>query len=156
MIPYYRQEKDWSCGAACFRMVLASLGIYRSERYIIKLLGTNGRYGTRNKSFPLLAEKYLFDHIVQRNSSLDELRLAYRKGYKIIVNYHLRDEDTGHFSVVDKITAGSISLFDPWDGRRKYSLSLFLKAWNTVDFKLADVEKRWFFGMRDTHAKKKK
>ena len=156
MIPYYRQEKDWSCGATCFRMILASFGIRRSENYIIKLLGTNGRYGTRNKAFPLLAEKFHFTYLVRRNSSLHELRLAYRQGYRIIVNYHLRDEDTGHFSVIEKLTAKSISLLDPWEGRRKYSLHSFLKAWNTVDPKLADVEKRWFFGVFDTYVKNKK
>ena len=37
-IPYYEQETNYTCGPACMRMVLASLGIKKSEKDIQQFL----------------------------------------------------------------------------------------------------------------------
>ena len=52
VIPYYQQEQEWSCGPASLRMVLASFGILKTELVLIKMLSTNSRVGTRNRSLP--------------------------------------------------------------------------------------------------------
>ena len=60
--PYYKQEREYSCGAAAMRMVLENLGIKKSENEIIKYLGTNKTKGTMNKDFPRLAEKFKLNY----------------------------------------------------------------------------------------------
>ncbi len=147
-IPYFKQEKSWSCGAASFRMLLVSLGIPKTEAQAIHLLGTNGRYGTRNKAFPLAAERLGLNYLVQRNARASDLRKAYKEGYGIIVNYYLFEEKTGHYGVIEHISSKHITLLDPWHGKLQYNLSSFLKAWNTIDTKLPDVDKKWFFAVR--------
>lgn len=149
MIPFYKQEKNWSCGAAAFRMVLESLGIVKSELKIRKLLGTNAKYGSRRSSFPLIAERYKLDYIVNRNSSFEELKFVYKKDYKIIVSYYLFTEKTGHFGIIEKLTSKYVYLIDPWNGRVRYSHNKFRRAWSTLDPKLTSKYKRWFFGVRN-------
>ncbi|MSR86098.1 hypothetical protein EXS74_01740 [Candidatus Woesearchaeota archaeon] len=156
MIPYFKQEKSWSCGAACFRMILASFGIRKTEKQMIKLLRTNGRYGTRNKAFPLAAETLGFSYRVERNANISELRKAYSDGYALVVNYYLFDEKMGHLGVIDSITSKQVILLDPWHGKKNYSFSSFLKAWYTIDPSLADAEKGWFFGVKNKSYKDKK
>ncbi|PIN94126.1 hypothetical protein COU56_03175, partial [Candidatus Pacearchaeota archaeon CG10_big_fil_rev_8_21_14_0_10_31_9] len=57
-IPYYEQETNYTCGPACMRMVLGSLGIKKSEKQITKLIGTNKIRGTNHRDFLSVVEKY--------------------------------------------------------------------------------------------------
>ena len=147
MSPYYRHEKDWTCGPVCARMILQSIGIKKTEKELAKFLNTNKKEGTRNRSFLELSEKYKLNYKVERNSNIEELKKSIKSGYKIIVGYYLESEKQGHLAVVRKIEKGYIHLLDPEFGpKTKYKIEYFLKIWKN-DPKV-DKEKRWFIGFK--------
>ena len=147
-IPYYEQETNYTCGPACIRMVLASLGIKKSENYITKLIGTNKIRGTNHRDFLSLVEKYKLRYSVQREATIDELRYFYKNHYKIIVCYFHPTEKMGHYAVVRKLTPTKITLMDPIDGPNKiYSLSYFKKIWSSR--KTYNKERSWLIAIRN-------
>ncbi|MEM3113040.1 MAG: peptidase C39 family protein [Candidatus Pacearchaeota archaeon] len=147
-IPYYKQETQYTCGPACMRMVLDSLGIKKSERQITKLLGTNKIRGTNHRDFVSLAEKYKLRYSVHREASIEDLKHYYKNHYKIIVCYFHPKERVGHYAVIKKLTPTKITLMDPTDGPDKtYSLKYFDKFWSSR--KTYNKEKSWFMAMRN-------
>ena len=149
MIPYYKQEKVWTCGAAVLRMALASFGIYKNEKQVVQLLGTNNKIGTANRNFPRFAEKNKFTYAVGRNSSFADLQLFLRNGYRVIVCYYSLKEKSGHFAVVKKINSQRIFLLDPSTGENiSYLLANFYSLWGKIDLRLRDGQKRWFFALK--------
>jgi len=147
-IPYYEQETNYTCGPACMRMVLASLGIKKSEKDITKLIGTNKIRGTNHGDFLSLVEKYKLRYSVNREATIDELKYYSKNHYKIIVCYFHPVEKVGHYAVVRKITSKKITLMDPVDGPNKtYSLSYFQKIWSSR--KTYNKERSWFIAIRN-------
>lgn len=142
MLPYYKQSKDWTCGPACMRMVLASFGIRKSEAAVAKLLCVSKVSGTKHKKFAELSEKLKLSYVVRRKGSVEEIK-EFLPWCKIIVCYWLPDEKSGHNAVVRKISSKRIYLFDPWFGRN-YSLPLsyFNKNWRCRQ------DKRWFIAIK--------
>jgi len=145
--PYYKQEREYSCGAAAMRMVLENLGIKKSENEIIKYLGTNKTKGTMNKDFPRLAEKFKLNYFVKKNSSISDLKSLIRNGYNIIICYFYPAEKIGHYSVIRKIDSNFIYFYDPLFGpKHKYSLHYFNKIWkNNPRY---EKVKRWMLGVK--------
>jgi len=140
-IPYFKQETEYTCGAACVRMILASMGVKKTEKQIVNLLKTNKRKGTWHKMIPKLAEKYKFDYVVERNGKMSDLRNYYKKGWKIIICY-LSDK-IPHYSVLRKINWHSIYLFDPaFSPNHWYFINNFKRIWKD------DEEKRWFIAIK--------
>lgn len=147
-IPYYEQQTKYTCGPACMRMVLASLGIHKKEGQITKLLGTNKIRGTNHGDFVSLAEKYKLRYSVNREATIDELKYYYKNHYKIIICYFHPVEKDGHYAVVRKLTNTKITLMDPIDGPNKtYSLNYFRKVWGTR--KTYNKERSWFMAIRN-------
>ena len=126
---YFKQSKPWSCGSASMRMVLDSMGIRKSEKSIMRLLGTN-KEGTGYFQLVGLCERLHLSYVVMRNSQIRDLKKCLKNGYCIIVNYYLEYDETGHYAVVRKIDGGNVHLLDPWRGpRKKYSLRHFKRIW---------------------------
>ena len=147
-IPYYEQQTKYTCGPACMRMVLASLGIHKTEDQITKLLGTNKIRGTNHRDFVSLAEKHKLRYSVNREATIDELKYYYKNHYKIIVCYFHPIDKEGHYAVVRKMTPNKITLMDPIDGPNKtYSLSYFGKFWGSR--KTYNKERSWFMAIRN-------
>lgn len=142
---YYSQKRFWTCGAVALRMVFNSLGIHKSYNQMIKLLGSNKKIGTWNKSFPVAAEKYKLNYILKRDSSIADLKKAMREKYRIIVCYYVPSWTTSHYSVVKKITKDYIYFMDPWFGQdHKLKLTYFIKHW----YNGYEKDKRWFIGIK--------
>lgn len=147
-IPFYEQQTPYTCGPACMRMVLASLGIKRTENQITKLLGTNNIRGTNHRDFVSLAEKYKLRYSVHREAVVDDLKYFYKNHYKIIVCYFHPTEKVGHYAVVKKLTRERIHLMDPTDGPNKsYSLNYFQRIWSSK--KTFNKERSWFMAIRN-------
>lgn len=147
-IPYYEQETIYTCGPACMRMVLASLGIKKSEDQLTKLLGTNKIRGTNHRDFVSLAEKFKLRYSVNREATIHDLKYYYNNHYKIIVCYfHTKDKE-GHYAIIRKLTPSKITLMDPIDGPRKtYSINYFNKIWSSR--KTFNKERSWFMAIRN-------
>ena len=144
MIPFYRQQTDWTCGAACVRMVLASVGIKKSEQVLAKLLKTKeNKTGTLHREIARFFEGLKLNYVVQRNASTSDLKRLQKQNYRIIVGYFLTEHNCGHYAVVKKID-NKIHLLDPWYGpKHYYSVKEFSKIWYD-----GEGEKCWFVGIK--------
>ncbi len=146
-IPYYKQTRPWSCGAASMRMVLASLGIRLAPKKLEALLGTSKTRGTWNESFPRTAETYKLTYLVGRNASVQDLTHFLKHGFRIIVGYLPPGWEEGHYAVIKRITRTRISLLDPIFGaNHSYSLSYFSSIWKNDP--QGDNERHWFFAIK--------
>ncbi|HLD58959.1 MAG TPA: C39 family peptidase [archaeon] len=146
--PFFKQETQYTCGAASMRMALAFLGIEKTEKQVARLLHTNKVRGTWHESFPKAAERFKLNYFVQRNSSIEGMKMLQKHGFVIIVSHMaLQEEKEGHYAVLKKIGKDSISFFDPWFGEnKKYSLNTFNRIWKS-DPKF-DNEKKWLFAVK--------
>jgi ABC-type bacteriocin/lantibiotic exporter with double-glycine peptidase domain len=141
MIPYYKQETEYTCGAACTRMALASFGIKKSEKQIAKLLKTNKKIGTWHKNIAELAEKYKFNYFVERNGKINDIRKMQKRGWRIIVCYNY--EGVPHYAIVKKINWHSIYLLNPLSTKKeRYLIPRFKKRWKDRE------EKQWFIAIK--------
>lgn len=148
MVRYYEQETAYTCGAACMRMVLESLGIKKTEKQVAGLLGTNKIRGTNHRDFVSLVEKYKLRYSVHREASLQDLKYYFKNHYKIIVCYFHPIEKEGHYAVVRNIKRNKITLMDPNDGPSKtYLLSYFKKFWGSN--KTFEGERSWFMAIKN-------
>lgn len=148
-IPYYKQETNYTCGAACMRMVLESLGIKKSEKQIAKLLKTNKIIGTWHKNIPELAEKYKLDYVILRNASWLDLLFYRDTGWKTIVCF--TREKVPHYAVVKKINWHSIYLLDPYYGpKQRFFLPRFRKKWHDHE------GAKWLVAIKKNNESKKK
>ncbi len=130
MLPYHRQLKDWTCGAACARMVLDGLGFDFSENELASLLKTTKKSGTFHKEFPKLFERLNVKCSVRHNSSLSAVKDFLNSGYIVVVCYWLSDDKTGHYSILKRIDSDVVNVEDPWFGPfHVLKKSWFLKNW---------------------------
>ena len=144
--PFHKQETKYTCGAAAMRMVLEFCGIKKSEKQVVKLLGTNKVRGTWLKDFPRLAEKYKLKYVVKSNSTTNDLKKLQRQGYIILICYYHPPQKVDHYSVLRKIDSENIYFWDPWYGpEHKYTLRYFRRIWKS-DPKY-EKEKAWFIAM---------
>ena len=144
-MPFFYQEKKWSCGPAAMRIALVTLGINRTEKQLIKLLKTNSRIGTNNKAFPEVAEKFKLNYIVKRVATTNDLIGAFNREYIIIICYTEEKMKVGHYAVIKEINDKYIILKDPTHGSNlKFSLNRFSKLWKQT----FENEKRWFIGIK--------
>lgn len=81
-IPHFQQSADGYCLAACARMVLAYLGIKRSEAQVRKVLGAE-EWGTPTFAIQRLASAKL--EVIYREWSITELLSALTAGQPVIV-----------------------------------------------------------------------
>jgi ABC-type bacteriocin/lantibiotic exporter with double-glycine peptidase domain len=147
-IPYFKQEAEWTCGAAVMRMVLASFGIHKTEKQLISSLETNKQIGTWEFELPKLAEKYKLTYFVERNGTIANLRRYLKDGFRIIVCYYIIQDREAHFAVLHKINTKYIFLHDPWFGKdHKFELPYFRKVWESDP--VHEKDKRWFIAIKN-------
>ena len=142
---FYKQETKYTCGAASMRMALENVGIRKSEKAIVRLLGTSKRRGTRHDAYPRIAEKYKLNYVVHRNATIADLKEFHAKGFTVILCYHYAPEDIDHSAVLKDIDEDNVCLLDPWFGPdHKYPLPQFKEIWISK----YDNEKSWFFAIK--------
>lgn len=132
-VPLFRQEFNYSCLAACVRMVLAFHGRSVAESELRQLLDTQPT-GTRARNLNSIVNLG-FD--VQLNtSSLSLLREALATGLAPIVfvdtgSLDYWDVDCAHVAVLVGIDDEVVYLNDPYFeiAPQKTSLTSFLQAW---------------------------
>ena len=144
---FYKQETNWTCGPAVARMLFESVGIKKSEKEFIKPLKSNKIRGTYHENFPALAEEFKLDYVVNRNSSIDDLKFFLNNNYIVMVCYFIPEEKTDHYSIVKDIDSSFVYFYDPYYGENhKLSLKDFEKNWKF--YTKYSKEKRWFFGVK--------
>lgn len=144
--PHYHQETDYTCGPAALRMVAASCGIKKSEKFFARLLKTNARIGTKNRAFATASKKLGFMYNVKENTRVSHLKKLLKSGYRVIVCYYHPKERVGHYAVVAKITKTRMYLLDPFSGpRHTYTLRVFSKIWRGE----YELSRHWCIAIRN-------
>ena len=132
-VPHFRQEFNYSCIAACSRMVLAHHGRVVAESELRQLLDTQPT-GTRARNLESL-ESLGFD-VHLDSSSLTNLREALAAELAPIVfvdsgNLDYWEVDCAHVAVLVGIDDDFVYLNDPFfeSAPQRTSLPRFLQAW---------------------------
>lgn len=132
-VPHCQQELDYSCIAACARMVLAHYGDVRTETDLRSLLDTQPT-GTRAGNVMRLSSESF--EVYLRASNFTELQSALADNQPVIVflktgGLKYWSMDIFHTAVVIGLDAMTVALDDPYFATAPQSSSLhsFEKAW---------------------------
>lgn len=130
-IPFYKQDKTYTCEPTALQMVFSLLGKFKSEVHLAQEAGTNKKDGTSHEGMINTALQEKFYCYVNEGSSLDEVKFFLNLGFPVIVDYTEPSGEEGHYAVVSGHQDGHIILNDPWNGK---------------DFKLTDKDfvSRWY------------
>lgn len=143
----YGAHEEYSCGASACRMALKQIGIDKSEKELIKLLGTNGEVGTPVNAFAKLYDDLGLAYVSMRNATIEDLHNFFDTGWTIIVRYYMPQYEADHYTVIQNIGNESIDLHDPFYGNNTMSLKNFNELWG-VDKGLGNVP-HWFVGVKN-------
>lgn len=129
-VPYFSQERDYTCGPASLRMVLAFYGRAVAEEMLAPLLGTNDVMGTERDRMSEIIKHHQLVPYERTDATLEDLRHMINNRMPVIVRHLDDEEDSDHYSVVVGVDETHVTLNDPWFGaNRKHELSDFLIHW---------------------------
>ena len=138
-VPHFEQELDYSCLAACTRMVLAFFSAERTEAELRALFKTRPG-GTSPVNLVLRLPALGFTADVQTGSQ-SYLRQQVEAGYPCIVHVWTSplphwDAEAIHALAVTEIGEEHVYVHDPAlpTGPTGIPLSAFLRAWAAVDY----------------------
>lgn len=138
-IPFFQQEQWWTCGPACLRMVLASLGVDTSEEDLVEICGTDSA-GSTCDELAEAAEKLSLEAEVIENLSVRDLRAMLENGTPFIalidagVLYH-DIAGFGHLVVIVGLEKREVVYHDPERrGFQRAGYSQFWRAWGEFDY----------------------
>lgn len=138
-LPHLEQELDYSCLAACVRMVLAFHGSDHSEAKLRALFKTRPG-GTSPVNVMLGLSSLGFDAFVQTGSRA-VLRENLESRQPVIVHVWTRplpywDKEAIHAQVVTHMTGDSVLVHDPalQTGPTEILLDTFLQSWAATDY----------------------
>jgi len=124
---YFKQNEGFSCGPACARMMLHSLGLEVSEAALIDVMGASPDHGTPRENWTRLADYYHLNMIAREEASLDEIVALKLDGWQITL---LIMSDVPHYVGFLGVRDGRVYMHDPWD-TPNYNLLIrnFLRKW---------------------------
>ena len=132
-VPHFRQEVNYSCVAACVRMVLAHYGRNESEANVRQLLGTTSR-GTRAANVTNVVQ--LGFDVRFGTSNLLQLRATLAANVPPIIflltgTLDYWETNDAHAIVLIGVDAASVHLNDPFFDTfpQQTSLANFQQAW---------------------------
>src|SRR5262245_7193977 len=145
-VPHFQQELEYSCVAACVRMVLAHLGDLRTEDELRSLLDTQPT-GTRAGNVMRLSGAAFEVYI--RRSNLAELQQALANNQPPIVflktgSLEYWSMDIFHTAVLVGLDATTVALNDSYFATAPQTTSLqsFETAWGLMDQLTAFIRPR--------------
>jgi predicted double-glycine peptidase len=143
---YFAQETNYTCGNACFRMVLNHLGLEDvPEETLIMQMKTTEHSGTHYDFLIDIADKYNLDCISKENSSLEEIDNLTKNGWCVIIGYTL---DIPHAAVYLGNNGNHLFLNDPFLGEEQsHLIAKFVRAkwyFDTELYNEKDIKYKWF------------
>lgn len=142
-VPHLEQQKNYTCGAAALRQILALYKIKADENDLAKQLKTNKK-GTNPYQIVEVAKSYGIKAVLMENMSLKSLKDFVNDEVPIMVMIQSPENNkdmsttwnSGHYAVVSDVNS-KITLVDP--GTKKKTLSLskenFMERWHDTDLK---------------------
>ena len=150
-VPYQPQEISAGCLPACAQMVLAYLGVKRSQAEIARLVGTHPQAGTPYSRLLRLRSAQL-DVAYQKASSLDDIANWLARDLPVIAFVQMRELPhwQGHWSqhavVIVGLSAEHVHILDPAASAQVIAVPAndFLLAWSEMDSAYAALAVRGF------------
>ncbi|MCZ7401173.1 MAG: C39 family peptidase [Candidatus Methanoperedens sp.] len=147
-VPFFRQEVWYTCGPACMRMILAFLGIIKTEEEITEVCDTT-ELGTTPTQISQAFEILGIKASSVKNTNIEELKNEIKEGRPVIA---LIDPSSinggisgfGHFIVIVGIKDEEIEYHDPDEpeGKNlKCDFEAFIRAWNASRCWMIKIEK---------------
>jgi ABC-type bacteriocin/lantibiotic exporter with double-glycine peptidase domain len=138
-VPHYRQLADGYCLPACAQMVLAHLGIFRSQEELAGLLNVRAEVGARSSSITRLASKTIAVHYA--GGGFADLAVWLSKGAAIIAFIqagelsYWQGNRFQHAVVIVGFDENDIYLLDPAfeSALVRVDREEFLLAWDEMD-----------------------
>jgi predicted double-glycine peptidase len=122
------RQSSGHCGAACLKIVLGYYGIQKSERELIKLVGSTTASGVSTENMALAIKKYKIHTIIKDNSNLKQIASLLAKQIPIMVDWF--SDNDGHYSVVVGLDRENIYMQDPELGHlRTMKRKAFMTVW---------------------------
>ena len=148
-VPYFKQESWYTCGPACLRMVLAYLGIIRTEKEVTEACGTT-ELGTTSTQISAAFQKYGIKASSVKNANIEDFKQEINERRPVIVlidpsHIYGGVGGFGHFIVVVGFKDDEIVYHDPDepDGENmKCAFETFLQAWNATRCWMIKIEKQ--------------
>lgn len=144
-VPHLRQQRDWSCGPACVRMVLRYFGEDVSESDLIEALSASDRDGT--------SPERIMQHLRARGLAVRQRRKADIRWLQLQASArtpvlvacqdwahkpgrtdYAHSWDNGHYAVVVAASPETVTLCDPSSKRprRHIPAADFLARWRDI------------------------
>ena len=135
---YFKQQKGYTCGCACFRIALSDLDLpVPSEEELEYLMGCVPESGTHYDSMVSIADKYDLKCQYGEHGTIEHLDQLVADGWVVIVAYSV---DVPHFSVYSGSNGNHLFLKDPFFGERvPHLISKFVRSQWLVDVSLYKV-----------------
>lgn len=111
-LPRYKQETDYTCGAACMRILLEGQGVILPEKTLAKEALASKESGIDAVMLPRVLKKHGFPSRLTRRMSERELQKLLSKEIPVIVNYVMPKERVGHYSIAVGATKTAIEILD--------------------------------------------
>lgn len=129
----HKQEKSYSCGVACLRIVLEHFGIKEDEKTLRAKCRTKF-YGTHPIHIVECAKSYGCDAYAG-SLNLNEIRELVAQDIPVITNILKFDGDDFyiHSVVVYRIEENAVFILDPEDGEKYLDKDLFEQLWQRND-----------------------
>lgn len=127
--PFFSQAYPFSCVPACIRMVLASLGLEKSEAEIRSFCECD-ETGTSPSKVVEAVIKFGFD-AYRANLTFEELEdLVLQNITPIVFTKVTEDVNYSHAIVVYKISRGKVYAVDPERGESNFDVDQFNEMWS--------------------------
>lgn len=135
---YFKQEKGYTCGCACFRMVLSHLNIVvPSEEELEEQMGCIPESGTHYNNMIDIAKKYGLQCQYGQHGSLDYLDSLIENGWSIVVAFSC---DVPHYAVYSGNNGNHVFLSDPTFGEKTaHLIRKFVNSHWLIDVSLYKV-----------------
>ena len=134
--PFYKQETDYSCVPACLRIVLSSLGVFKTEQELRELCDCTVLEGTSALKAVDAARASGFRGTRKQNLIFDDLISELARGLfpiayvEALLPPHAFAQS--HALVVIAIDGDEVRAIDPARGEIAFSKDEFLAEWNST------------------------
>ena len=144
-VPFYRQDKEYTCGPTSLQMVLAYYGVHYSEEQLVEKLKTNNEVGTWRSRMYEVAVKLGFYCYENEGSNIANIHYLLDLKIPPIVRFLEEGENEDHYGVVVGASDSVLKIHDPWNGPlQEYSLENFLSRWT---LNMYEESKQWLMAI---------
>jgi predicted double-glycine peptidase len=147
---YFKQEKDYTCGVACFRMVMSAQGLPDVDEDTLEtIMGTTWDSGTSYDKMVAAGKKFGLSCVHGQGVTLDFVDKLSKSGWTVVLAYSL---DVPHYSVYTKLDSGQVFLCDPHLGEKvtfpihKFERALWAVELSRYKCAIADFDLKFDLG----------